>query len=64
MSALRAAKHALRREMKRRVAALSPDEKRRQSRVLSQKVREAGGAKVDTTDTRQRMRESRKAVGE
>ncbi|XP_078800947.1 5-formyltetrahydrofolate cyclo-ligase isoform X2 [Oryzias latipes] len=38
MSALMAAKHALRREMKRRVAALSPDEKRRQSRVLSQKL--------------------------
>ncbi|KAF6736811.1 5-formyltetrahydrofolate cyclo-ligase [Oryzias melastigma] len=38
MSALRAAKHALRREMKRRVAALSPEEKRRQSRVLAQKL--------------------------
>ncbi|XP_029948789.1 5-formyltetrahydrofolate cyclo-ligase isoform X2 [Salarias fasciatus] len=35
MSALRAAKQAMRREIKRRVAALSEDEKRRQSLVVS-----------------------------
>ncbi|CAN9506861.1 unnamed protein product [Ophioblennius macclurei] len=38
MSALRAAKQALRREIKRRVAALSEDEKRRQSLVVSHKL--------------------------
>ncbi|AWP02112.1 putative 5-formyltetrahydrofolate cyclo-ligase [Scophthalmus maximus] len=38
MAALRAAKQALRKEMKRRVAALSDEEKRRQSRVVSQKL--------------------------
>lgn len=38
MSALRAAKQALRREIKRRVAALSEDEKRRQSLVVSRKL--------------------------
>ncbi|XP_030580068.1 5-formyltetrahydrofolate cyclo-ligase [Archocentrus centrarchus] len=38
MSALRAAKQALRKEVKQRVAALSEDEKRRQSLVVSQKL--------------------------
>lgn len=38
MSAVRAAKQALRREIKRRVAALSEDEKRRQSLLLSRKL--------------------------
>lgn len=38
MSALRAAKQTLRGEIKRRVAALSDKEKRRQSLVVSQKV--------------------------
>lgn len=38
MSALRAAKQALRREIKQRVAALSADEKHRQSVVVSQKL--------------------------
>lgn len=38
MAALRAAKQALRREVKRRVAALSAEEKRRQSLVVSQKL--------------------------
>ncbi|XP_028812578.1 5-formyltetrahydrofolate cyclo-ligase [Denticeps clupeoides] len=38
MSALRAAKRALRKEMKSRVAALSEQEKLRQSRVVSQKL--------------------------
>lgn len=39
MAALRAAKKALRSEIKGRVAALSDAEKRRQSRVVSQQVR-------------------------
>lgn len=39
MAALRAAKKALRSEVKRRVSALSPEEKRRQSQLLSHKVR-------------------------
>lgn len=38
MAALRAAKQALRREIKGRVAAVSDQEKLRQSRVVSQKV--------------------------
>lgn len=38
MAALRAAKQALRREIKRRVAALSDDEKHRQSLVLSRQL--------------------------
>ncbi|XP_060898919.1 5,10-methenyltetrahydrofolate synthetase (5-formyltetrahydrofolate cyclo-ligase) [Labrus mixtus] len=38
MSALRAAKQALRREIKRRVSALSEEEKLRQSLVVSQKL--------------------------
>uniref|UniRef100_A0A8C2JAD4 5-formyltetrahydrofolate cyclo-ligase n=1 Tax=Cyprinus carpio TaxID=7962 RepID=A0A8C2JAD4_CYPCA len=38
MAALRAAKQALRREIKARVAAVSDQEKLRQSRVVSQKV--------------------------
>jgi len=38
MAALRAAKQALRREIKSRVAAVSDQEKLRQSRVVSQKV--------------------------
>ena len=38
MAALRTAKQVLRKELKRRVAALTEEEKRRQSRVLSQKV--------------------------
>lgn len=38
MSTLRAAKQALRREIKRRVSALSEDEKARQSAVVSQKL--------------------------
>ncbi|XP_013882859.1 5-formyltetrahydrofolate cyclo-ligase [Austrofundulus limnaeus] len=38
MSALRAAKTALRTEVKRRVAALEPEEKRRQSQLLAQKL--------------------------
>ena len=40
MAALRAAKQALRKEIKRRVSALSAEEKRRQSVVVSQQVRE------------------------
>lgn len=39
MAALRAAKQALRKEIKRRVAALSDQEKTRQSSVVSQKVK-------------------------
>lgn len=39
MATLRAAKQALRREIKGRVAALSDAEKRRQSQVVSEKVR-------------------------
>lgn len=39
MAALRAAKQALRKEVKRRVATVTDDEKRRQSLVVSQKVR-------------------------
>jgi len=38
MAALRAAKQALRRDVKRRVAALSEQEKQRQSAVVSQQV--------------------------
>lgn len=38
MAALRAAKQAMRREIKKRVAALDDQEKLRQSRVISQKV--------------------------
>ncbi|XP_010787017.1 5-formyltetrahydrofolate cyclo-ligase [Notothenia coriiceps] len=38
MAALRAAKQALRKEIKRRVAALSDEEKRRQSSVLSKQL--------------------------
>lgn len=38
MAALRAAKQALRREIKRRVAAVSEEEKQRQSLVVSQKL--------------------------
>jgi len=38
MAALRAAKQALRREIKSRVAAVSDQEKLRQSQVVSQKV--------------------------
>ncbi|XP_028257785.1 5-formyltetrahydrofolate cyclo-ligase [Parambassis ranga] len=38
MAALRAAKQALRKEIKRRVAAVSVEERRRQSLVLSQKL--------------------------
>lgn len=38
MAALRAAKQALRREIKSRVAGVSDQEKLRQSRVVSQKV--------------------------
>lgn len=38
MAALRAAKQALRKEVKRRVATVTDDEKRRQSLVVSQKV--------------------------
>ena len=38
MAALRAAKQALRRDIKQRVAALSEQEKQRQSKVVSQKV--------------------------
>lgn len=38
MSAVQAAKQALRKEIKRRVAALSDDEKHRQSRALSRKL--------------------------
>ncbi|XP_037553283.1 5,10-methenyltetrahydrofolate synthetase (5-formyltetrahydrofolate cyclo-ligase) [Nematolebias whitei] len=38
MAALRAAKKALRSEVKRRVSALSPEEKRRQSLLLSHKL--------------------------
>lgn len=41
MAALRTAKQVLRRDLKRRVAALTDEEKRRQSHVLSQKVRES-----------------------
>lgn len=41
MAALRAAKQALRKEIKRRVAALSDREKQRQALVVSQKVRES-----------------------
>lgn len=40
MAAMRAAKQALRREIKRRVSALSVEEKRRQSVLVSQKVRD------------------------
>lgn len=39
MAALCAAKQALRKEMKRRVAALTDEERQRQSLVVSQKVR-------------------------
>lgn len=39
MAALRAAKQALRKEIKRRVAVLSDSEKQRQSLVVSHKVR-------------------------
>ncbi|XP_044066211.1 5,10-methenyltetrahydrofolate synthetase (5-formyltetrahydrofolate cyclo-ligase) isoform X3 [Siniperca chuatsi] len=38
MAALRAAKRALRKEIKRRVAALSDEEKQRQSLIVSQKL--------------------------
>lgn len=38
MAALRAAKQALRKEIKKRVAALSDEEKLRQSQIISQKV--------------------------
>eukprot|EP00063_Salmo_salar_P008179 XP_013983014.1 PREDICTED: 5-formyltetrahydrofolate cyclo-ligase-like [Salmo salar] len=38
MAALRAAKQAMRREIKKRVAALDDQEKLRQSRVISQKL--------------------------
>ncbi|TSK53833.1 5-formyltetrahydrofolate cyclo-ligase [Bagarius yarrelli] len=38
MAALRAAKQALRKEIKKRVAALSNDEKLRQSHIVSQKL--------------------------
>ena len=38
MAALRAAKQALRKEIKRRVAELTVNEKQRQSQVISQKV--------------------------
>ncbi|XP_063333556.1 5,10-methenyltetrahydrofolate synthetase (5-formyltetrahydrofolate cyclo-ligase) isoform X2 [Pelmatolapia mariae] len=38
MAALRAAKQALRKEVKRRVATVTDDEKRRQSLVVSQKL--------------------------
>lgn len=41
MAALRSAKQVLRRELKRRVAALTDEERRRQSHVLSLKVRES-----------------------
>lgn len=41
MAALRAAKQALRKEIKRRVAALSDGEKQRQALVVSQKVSES-----------------------
>lgn len=39
MAALRTAKQVLRRELKHRVAALTEEEKQRQSHVLSQKVK-------------------------
>ncbi|XP_027017982.2 5,10-methenyltetrahydrofolate synthetase (5-formyltetrahydrofolate cyclo-ligase) [Tachysurus fulvidraco] len=38
MAALRAAKQALRREIKKRLAALSDEDKRRQSQIVSQKL--------------------------
>lgn len=38
MAALRAAKQALRKEIKKRVAALGKEEKLRQSRIVTQKV--------------------------
>lgn len=41
MAALRTAKQVLRRELKLRVAALTDEEKLRQSHVLSQKVRQS-----------------------
>lgn len=41
MAALRAAKQALRKEIKKRVAALSDEEKLRQSQVVSEKVNAA-----------------------
>lgn len=40
MAALLAAKQALRKDLKRRVAALSAEEKQRQSAVLSRQVRD------------------------
>lgn len=41
MAALRTAKQVLRRELKLRVAALTDEEKLRQSHVLSHKVRQS-----------------------
>lgn len=42
MAALRAAKQALRKEIKKRVAAMADEEKVRQSGVVSQKVKNTG----------------------
>ncbi len=49
MSAVQAAKQALRKEIKRRVAALSDDEKHRQSRALSRKVGQKVHARLKTS---------------
>ena len=48
MAALRAAKQALRKEIKRRVAAVTDQEKHRQSLVVSHKVRDSYDTQVTT----------------
>lgn len=50
MAALRAAKQALRKEIKRRIAALSDSEKQRQSLVVSHKVRGRTPTELKTAD--------------
>lgn len=50
MAALRAAKQALRKEIKRRIAALSDCEKQRQSLVVSRKVRGKTPTELTTAD--------------